>query len=310
MAEQFQVDLVTSGTLFEKGMTIPCYDGFLGGLYLGEQLHDLCSHLFYTKNNEVGIRPNLTNKLFLTTILKKVQEAIPDDISNGEDRICTMTYMLEAKSIYILRKAFYHYIFYSQSMSNMEDPYYLDKLGKVYRYMRAQYSHPRFTEELKVQCELYVTQMVLRAVNEHLGFRNKGIMWISPGWIKQIPKGSRVILYGAGNLGKLYYRHIVYDSCQRLSLMGWIDQNFEIMKEYPIDIQSPECLGKMDFDYILIAVMDRKPAYEIKEELISQYGIEREKIIWIEQREAFWDFAEAFGLLRSKQDNDTREAFR
>lgn len=112
-ADQYRADLICSGYILEKGTQVTFYDGFTEGLYRGEKLASLRNQTFFCeRNNEVGIRPSLCNKLFLTSLLKKAQAAVPDEVTNCEDRLCTVACMLEAESIYILKRAFYHYVFH------------------------------------------------------------------------------------------------------------------------------------------------------------------------------------------------------
>lgn len=297
-AEQYQVDLVCSGHIWEKGTQVEFYDGFPEGIYRDEKLGVLREQIFFCESSgEAGIRPNLCNKLFRTSLLREAQTAISDEVSNCEDRLCTVAYMLEARSVYILRKAYYHYVFHGESMTNCENPYYLDNIGKVYRSFRAMYQHPHFSEQMRIQCQLYIVKQILDGMNTRMGFPIQDMMWISPGWIYQFPEKSKLLLYGAGRLGKVYYRRIVSDRTNRLRLSGWIDRNYLNLTDYPQRIDSPEILRNADFDYILLALADEQPAGEVRRQLINEYGVEEEKIIWLKPQEIFWEYAEAAGML-------------
>lgn len=183
-------------------------------------------------------------------------------------------------------------------MSRREDFYYLDKLGKVYRAFRSMYPHPRFSDKLRIQCELYMAKMMLTGLNEHMGFPIPDLMWINPNWIENFSKGSKIVLYGAGRLGKVYYRQILSDSPRRLLLSCWVDQNYRKLTEYPQEIQSPECIRTVDYDYILLALADKQPALEIRRQLIADYQVDADKIIWLEPQEILWEYARAAGLLK------------
>lgn len=299
VAEQNKVDMVSCGYILEKGMQEKFYDGFPEGLYRDKELNTLREQAFFCVNDKtIGIRPSLCTKLILTSMLKKAQFAVPDEVTNCEDRLCTVACMLEAKSVYILKKAFYHYIFHSNSMSHQEDTYYLDKLGKVYRAFRSMYQHPNFSEKLRIQCELYIVKMLHIGLNSYMAFPVSDLMWITPKWTEQFPAGSKIILYGAGRLGKVYYRCIASDSSERLLLSGWVDRNYKNLTGYPQDINAPEYIKTADYDYVLLAVADRQPAEEIRESLIENYNVVADKIVWLEPREIFWEYAEAAGLLR------------
>ncbi len=299
IAEQYRCDLVCSGHIWEKNGQLECYDGFEEGLYQGEGLRNLKSQIFFYETDRVyGIRPHLVSKLFKTSILKKVQQSVPDEVSDCEDWLCTVAYVLESSSVFVLKEAFYHYIFYGESMSHRENLHYLEDIGRVYRIFRSMFSHPDFSEKLRMQCELYITKMVLRGLNECMGFSVPDIMRVNPGWIEKFPVNSGIMLYGAGRLGKIYYRQIMSDRKKRLRLCGWVDRNYQNMKGYPVEITSPEYLKSADYDYILLALMDRQPADAAREQLIRRLEVPQEKIIWLEQPEIFWEYAEAAGLVR------------
>lgn len=299
VAQQYGADMVSSGYVLERGVQIEYYDGFPEGLYCGEELLSLRDQTFYCKSKKVaGIRSTLCTKLFLTSMLKTAQSAVPDGITNCEDRLGIVACMLEAKSVYILKKAFYHYVFHSDSAAHQEDTYYLDKLGQLYRAFRSMYRHPNFSEKLQEQCELYIVQMMHIGLNKYMGFTISDLMWINPRWTERFPAGSKVILYGAGKLGKVYYRRIASDPTGRLLLSGWVDRNYENLIGYPEEIKAPEYISTADYDYVLVAVVYRQPAEEIREKLINDYKVDAEKIVWFEPQAVFWEYAEAAGLLK------------
>ncbi|MDE7253390.1 MAG: glycosyltransferase [Acetatifactor sp.] len=299
VAKQYGADMVCSDIIHERGISVVFCNGFPEGLYIGKELDTLRDQTFFYESSKItGINPSLCIKLFLTSMLQKAQSAVPDEVDYLEDRLCTLACMLEAKSVYILKKAFYHYVFYDDSMSHQEDTYHLDKLGKAYRAFQSMYQHPNFSEKLRVQCEIYMIKMIHEGMNNRLGFSISDLMWINPRWTERFPAGSKIILYGAGKLGKVYYRRIASDPTGRLLLSGWVDRNYKNLTGYPQDINAPEYIRTADYDYVLVAVADRQPAQEICEQLINDYKVDAEKIVWLEPQAVFWEYAEAAGLLK------------
>ena len=86
--------------------------------------------------------------------------------------------------------------------------------------------------------------------------------------------GERIVIYGAGNVGKDYFMQAMYRS--DIELVGWIDRNYE---KIGFPLQSPEILRQMKFDLVLIAVVDSSTAEEIKHSLIKN-GISERKLFW------------------------------
>ena len=181
-------------------------------------------------------------------------------------------------------------------MSNQQDEYYLDKLGKVYRFFRSKYMQPQFPLALRLQCEVYIVQYVIRAVNEHMDFLVPNMMWIDPDWVSKIPDNSKVVLYGAGNLGKTYFQQITSNTSKNIEIVGWVDCAYKKLCDYPMMIQNPELIMKLAFDYIILAVMDENTAIQIRDDLIQKYHLTKNKIIWVKQEEALWKYMKSLGL--------------
>lgn len=88
----------------------------------------------------------------------------------------------------------------------------------------------------------------------------------------------KIVLYGAGKVGRSYVLQIV-ESCN-LVLVGWCDAN--IHEYYPkIDINVIQVKNaiELDYDYIVLAVSSEKVANSIYLELMN-YDINPEKILW------------------------------
>lgn len=92
----------------------------------------------------------------------------------------------------------------------------------------------------------------------------------------RIPKGSRIILYGAGQVGRDYYQQIQKTGyCEQVL---WIDTHFEKYAAEDLPIFGPDMVTAVNLDYALIAVLDEKAADHI-EKLLCEKGIPTSKII-------------------------------
>ena len=90
-----------------------------------------------------------------------------------------------------------------------------------------------------------------------------------------VPLGSRVLLYGAGDVGQHMWRQIKKE--QMVVPVGMIDKNADKMKlrdVYPI-----EAIKSFAFDYIVIAIKDERIAAEVKKALL-RHDIKEELIMW------------------------------
>ena len=92
---------------------------------------------------------------------------------------------------------------------------------------------------------------------------------------EKIPARSRVILYGAAEVGVSYYNQI--QSNHYCEISCWIDIRFEELKER--GVVTPEVISSTLYDYILIAVLSENQASSIAESLVQKYNVDRNLII-------------------------------
>jgi len=85
-----------------------------------------------------------------------------------------------------------------------------------------------------------------------------------------------VVLYGAGTIGTDFYYQ--FTDSKRINLVAWVDREFARYRQNGYNVESPGSITKIAFDWIIIAVLDKKTAHQIKEYLILM-GIEKLKII-------------------------------
>lgn len=91
------------------------------------------------------------------------------------------------------------------------------------------------------------------------------------------PRGSRVVIYGAGNVGRLIYRQAKHDNYVRI--VGIVDKNCEGMSAPDLHVKPVRSVLKMEYDYLLISIRDSKVAHSVREKL-KKMGIPAAKIKW------------------------------
>lgn len=292
---EYQADLVSSGYFLEGNFTSVHYDDVPPGFYDGKKLDFLRENtIFNVETKEVGIRGSLCCKLFLAERLKRVHAQMPEDLSMSEDKMCVLSYLLDSTGVYIVREAFYHYRIHANSAVHTPNPRYLEAVNAVYQYLIKLYDHPLFTEEMRLQAELYVTELLYKGINSRLGFANKNLFWIDPCWLQEIPSGAKVVLYGGGELGEVYRRQLA--GRKDLSFAGGMGFGWEGLEEEGGMFFSPKEWIPAEYDVVVITIKNSFKAAEVKERLIKA-GIPACKIKWFEQKEIYWKFAEANGWI-------------
>lgn len=105
-------------------------------------------------------------------------------------------------------------------------------------------------------------------------------MDVFPYW--KVRTDSKIILYGAGKLGKKYKAwNDKYHFCH---IVLWVDKTSVLTEYGSMQPQSVECISKMEYDFILIAVKSPLLAKEIKDNLVHM-DVPETKIVWTAVRE-------------------------
>ena len=129
---------------------------------------------------------------------------------------------------------------------------------------------------LRFQTENYVRHFLAMMVKNWYGMELSPIMFRFPYHL--IFQDSRLVIYGAGNVGKSYLNELQIR--KYIKVVGWADQNYKKMELYNgVRVMAPEEIKDMVFDQLLIAVDQEEVAMEIREDLIHM-GIAGDKIIW------------------------------
>lgn len=99
----------------------------------------------------------------------------------------------------------------------------------------------------------------------------------------KIPQNSNVIIYGAGMVGEGFIKQII--TSNYCKLIGILDRKFhkKQLLEQNIEAYSPDEFEfeKIDFDFIVISVLDKKTYINIKKFLIDN-NVDEKKIFWEE----------------------------
>lgn len=89
--------------------------------------------------------------------------------------------------------------------------------------------------------------------------------------------GDRIVIYGAGNIGKKFYYRAIEDGI--VDVIGIVDTKALEMEKDDIPVLPVSMIKQLDYDYILIAVENSNAAKEIKENLIEM-GVPFNKMKW------------------------------
>lgn len=225
------------------------------------------------------IDPSLCCKIIKKELFLKVTNGIEDRIVWGEDAVVSYPMICAANSIFIFNKAFYHYCISCSSCTRnypAERIIELQDFRRVLERQLALSTDKNFCWQIDCYMRIFLDML---SVN-WFGCRRTSQMYTFPFAI--IKSGSRVKMYGAGEVGRSYYQTIVQTGYAELT--GWYDKKATEIEDFCGEsIKRLEELCLADDECILIAVSSQRISDDIRNDLINR-GIPNEKIIWEKPR--------------------------
>ena len=94
---------------------------------------------------------------------------------------------------------------------------------------------------------------------------------------RQIALYHKIAIYGAGNVGRSYYRQLKKQT--NYEIVGWYDARATVLKNLEGLVSAPEEITPGIADKIVIAIEEKKTAMAVKASLLSE-GIAEEAIVW------------------------------
>lgn len=91
-----------------------------------------------------------------------------------------------------------------------------------------------------------------------------------------IPQGSKVVLYGAGVVGKEIY--VIQKRREVYNIVLWVDKKYEEFVKEGLEVENPAHISDVEFDYIVVAVEREETFQSIYQEIILN-GWDRGKTV-------------------------------
>lgn len=233
--------------------------------------------LWSNKRNTWELDPSVWSKIFkkelLLSYLKKAGKL---DIYFGEDTAVVYPLMLKAESVVVTHFCYYYHRQRRKGevASYFQEEAFFEKSFSLYQYLKEEFSKSAYWSVLHSQLEhFYINAVQLK--QQCLSDYREEKEDIFPFWV--IPKGAKVVLYGAGVTGKRYFeQNQNYGFC---NIVLWADQNYKKIQEENEKVVSPEGIFTASYDYLIIAIQSAGLAQQIGRTL-SERDVPTEKIIW------------------------------
>lgn len=216
------------------------------------------------------IYSSVWSKLVKRDLLAQTQNMVPDDVTMGEDLVCTVYTLLSARSLVVTDYAPYHYQKRddSASLSNTSfQPYQIMFDAACSAVQNSPMREIHLTQLYRTLLD-YVLLTNYEALLED-GFSNLPFGELD---------GCRVALYGAGKFGQEVYRKTKAVFPDQIAL--WVDRNCGAYQKAGLPVEPVETLLTEACDVIAVAILDELVCEGIKRDLTAM-GISSEKIRYV-----------------------------
>lgn len=137
------------------------------GAYLENDIKNrIWTNMIYNGNYfQMGVRPNLVNKIIKRDMLEEIQMSVPTQITNGEDAAVVFPLLMKCKKLVLLDKAFYHYRQHNESMSKViDDDEMLGRLKVLYKHLVSfvQDIDDNYKPCLQSQLDMYISNLLVQ----------------------------------------------------------------------------------------------------------------------------------------------------
>lgn len=247
------------------------------GVYEGEALDAIKKQMiadgaFYRH----GITTYLWNKLFKREVIEKYQMEMDNRITIGEDAATVYPSIMASKKIVVTDNCAYHY-------RQREDSMLKTATNHNNEYLKVMYLHDFMKQSLKGWSgeydllrqteDLILSTFIIRSggtLKDDGGFAN------FPFFVDF--SGKKLAVYGAGTFGQQLVRRLKNEN--KCTITTWVDDDYWEYRRCCMDVDPIEQICKVDYDAIVIALIDPVQIEKIKH-LLYDYGVEEKMIITV-----------------------------
>ena len=247
------------------------------GVYEGEALDAIKKQMiadgaFYRH----GITTYLWNKLFKREVIEKYQMEMDNRITIGEDAATVYPTIMASKKIVITDNCAYHY-------RQREDSMLKTATNHNNEYLKVMYLHDYMKQSLKGWSKEYdLLRQTEDLILSTFIIRSGGTLK-DDGGLANFPfavdfSGKKLAVYGAGTFGQQLVRRLKNEN--QCTITTWVDDDYWEYRRCCMDVDPIEQICKVDYDAIVIALIDPVQIEKIKH-LLYDYGVEEKMIITV-----------------------------
>lgn len=236
---------------------------------------------FFVDDAGLGIMNGICSKLIRTDLYKKYQQMVPENIHCGEDAACIYPLLTAASVVSVTGGTFYHYIKRKDSILNKLHIDYMENWEKLFYFLKnnVHIKDDSINHLINQNLCVFINNRFIYGINRMLQTNNAMIVtsekkiWSFP--FDLVEKNSRVLIWGAGKVGKSFYKQL--ENSNYCICTAWCDTK---KTDNPC-VKTINEINENQFDCVVIAVASEYTATEITNILIEKFGSNiKKKIVW------------------------------
>ncbi len=219
--------------------------------------------------NSRNIAPTVCNKVFRKKLLEQVYKNIDERILWDEDTVTVLEAVLDCKYMVLIPDPLYHYRQNTSSVSHRTNMAVLRNYVYVFDELyRISKEHGGILDDQIPYFSLTAARTILEVgfgveSSKHFAFP-----------FNIIESGKIIVIYGAGRVGRCYYRDLV-----ALNYASKVYITDSDPQKWSGEVSRPEEVLNQKYDIMLIAVENENTANKIKF-LMMEKGVPKDKLIW------------------------------
>jgi len=230
--------------------------------------------LFSGKFSQFGIFSYIWGKLYRKKILMPNQMNVCEKIFIGEDAACLYPTLIDAESLVILEKPFYHYRQRVDSLIKTKKKNEINKISIFYNYLKEIFDKKNYLDLMLPQLQFFILSLLTVRSNGPSKYHKLKNFYP----FYDVKYNDRIVICGGGTFGQHLYRKLL--NFKNNKIVAWVDEWYVYYSKLGLLISGFEELNYLDYDKIVIALIDEDISNKTLLKLID-LGVDKNKVIQI-----------------------------
>lgn len=283
LVEQYKTDdsdIVQCGYIEEGGKNI----SYVFKEYVDSLTDKDCNGIIesWLTGNNILLESQVVTKIYRRILFQKCYEKVPDSMSNGEDFVFFVNLVRRLSKVSSISTCYYHYRVRNDSLSHKREGINLLLKEDSLTFYLVSLMHELYPDISSNIIENWVLKRKMLQLKNALKQYDFNIPFYKYPSVKTLFE-KKIIVYGAGAVGRDYIMQL--SEYEEISIVGWVDKNAANYDYEFRRVNEVSYIQYIEWDMIIVAVLNEKIAETIKNDLVKQYGIEERKIVWKYKRE-------------------------